>query len=81
MFFRIPFRRGTSGTFHGGLSTQKILPFGTTEEVKASCERLLSTEEAGGNIFAPSHDVEEDVPIENMLVFIEKARNQQGYKD
>jgi uroporphyrinogen decarboxylase len=68
-------------TFHGGLSTQRILPFGSPDEVRFECDRLLSAGADGGYIFAPSHDVEGDVPLENMLIFIEKAKNQPGYKE
>jgi uroporphyrinogen-III decarboxylase len=35
----------------------------------------------GGYIFAPAHDVEGDVPLENMLAFIELVQNQPGYQD
>jgi uroporphyrinogen-III decarboxylase len=34
----------------------------------------------GGYIFAPAHDVEGDVPLENMLAFIELIQNQPGYQ-
>jgi uroporphyrinogen decarboxylase len=57
--------------FHGGLSTQRTLPFGTVNEVRAETRRLLELGSAGGYIFAPAHDVEGDVPLENMLAFIE----------
>jgi len=66
-------------SFHGGLSTQRILPFGTADDVRDECDRLLEMGADGGYIFAPSHDVEGDVPLENMLVFIEKAKNQESY--
>jgi uroporphyrinogen-III decarboxylase len=35
---------------------------------------------SGGYIFAPAHDVEGDVPLENMLAFIELVQNQPGYR-
>ncbi len=39
--------------------------------------RLLEAGAAGGYIFAPAHDVEGDVPLENMLAFIQTVRAQQ----
>jgi len=65
--------------FFGGLSTQKTLPFGTVEEVRAESRRLLALGAEGGYIFAPAHDVEGDVPLENMLAAIETAQQQPGY--
>ena len=66
--------------FHGGLSTQQTLPFGTVEEVKDEVDRLLALGRDGGYILAPAHDVEGDVPLENMLAFIDTAKEQSGYK-
>jgi uroporphyrinogen decarboxylase len=62
--------------FHGGLSTQKLLPYGSPQEVRRESRRLLEAGGAGGYIFAPAHDVEGDVPLANMLAFIESAREQ-----
>ena len=42
--------------FHGGLSTQKTLPFLSAEEVKSETRRLLDAGKDGGYIFAPAHD-------------------------
>ena len=55
---------------------QKILPFGTREEVVAESERLLELGKEGGYIFSPSHSVESDTPFENILAFIEVAQKQ-----
>jgi uroporphyrinogen decarboxylase len=65
--------------FHGGLSTQRVLPFGTVEDVRDESCRLLELGRAGGYIFAPAHSVEGDVPLENMLAFIEAAQTQHGF--
>lgn len=61
-------------TFHGGLSVQSTLPRGTPDEVRRESERLLAAGREGSYIFAPSHDVTRDVPLENMLAFIEVAQ-------
>ena len=62
--------------FHGGLSMQKTLPFGTIEDVRRESEHLLKLGSEGGYIFSPSHSVESDTTMDNMLTFIEIAKNQ-----
>ena len=62
--------------FHGGLSTQRTLPYGTPEEVRRETARLIEHGRGGGYILSPAHDVEGDVPLQNMLAFIETAQSQ-----
>jgi uroporphyrinogen decarboxylase len=62
--------------FHGGLSIQKVLPFGTKEEVIAETKKLLELGREGGLILSPSHSVESDTSMENILAFVEVAQNQ-----
>ncbi len=65
--------------FHGGLSTQRTLPFGTVDDVRKETRRLLELGRDGGYIFAPAHDVEGDVPLQNILAFIEILHAQPGF--
>ncbi|MCE5251237.1 uroporphyrinogen decarboxylase family protein [bacterium] len=65
--------------FFGGLSTQRTLPYGTADDVRREVGRLIGLGGNGGYILAPAHAVEGDVPLENMLAFIEAVREQPGY--
>ena len=67
-------------SFHGGLSTQQTLPYGSVEDVKRATAKLLKAGNNGGYIFAPAHAVEGDVPLENMLAFIDVLHAQSGYR-
>jgi uroporphyrinogen decarboxylase len=64
--------------FHGGMSTQRTLPYGTVEDVRAETRRLIELGCDGGYIFSPAHAVEGDVPVENMVAFIEEIQAQPG---
>ncbi len=66
--------------FHGGMSTQHTLAYGSVQDVRAEAQRLLELGKEGGYIFAPAHAVEGDVPLENMLAFIDVTQSQPGFR-
>jgi uroporphyrinogen decarboxylase len=49
-------------------------------DVRVETNRLLELGGDGNYIFAPAHDVEGDVPLENLLTFIDIIQNQTGYR-
>lgn len=63
-------------SFWGGLSTQRLLPHGTPDEVRTQARHLIEAGASGGYILSPSHAVTGDVPLENMLALIEVAHEQ-----
>jgi uroporphyrinogen decarboxylase len=68
---------GKDLTFWGGISTQKTLPFGTPEDVRKEMRQTMKIlGKGGGYILAPSHELQKDVPLENMLAFIDEAQHQ-----
>ncbi len=63
----------------GGIDTQRTLPFGTPEEVRAEVrERLRIFTPGGGFVFAPIHNVQAGVPVENLLALFEALREYRG---
>ncbi len=66
---------GDMMVFHGGFDTQEVLPFGTEPEIEASVKRIMdSMNKNGGYIFAAAHNIQEDVPPENIVSMFRAAR-------
>lgn len=66
---------GDSITFHGGLDTQHVLPFGTVEEVRTEAKRLIEVfGKDGGYIFGPSQEFLPDIPLENIVAMYEVGK-------
>jgi uroporphyrinogen decarboxylase len=65
---------GRDIAFWGGIDTQRTLPFGTTEDVKAEVRRIIDTLGPSGLVLASSHNMQADVPPENIAALFEAAR-------
>lgn len=67
---------GNNISFYGGISTQKVLPYGTVEEVKSDVrEKKEVLGNNGRYILAPAHAVQIDVPVENVLALVEVMKS------
>ena len=63
---------GKDLTFWGGIDTQKILPYGTPEEVsKLASDTIKILGKGGGYIIATAQEVMKDVPIDNVKALVE----------
>ncbi|MEN3202272.1 MAG: uroporphyrinogen decarboxylase family protein [Atribacterota bacterium] len=67
--------------FWGGVSIQRLLPFGTPEEVQKETRRILKElGRGGGYIAAPSHALPRDIPCENIVALCEVLTNQGSFE-
>lgn len=68
-------RYGKKISFWGGINIQKTLPFGTVLDVKNEVkQRINELGRGGGYIIAPSHHIQLDVSIENIMAFFKAAK-------
>lgn len=67
---------GDQVSFWGTIGTQRLMPFGTPEEIKDEVKRIIHEFDAfnGGLIIAPTHFLEPDVPWENIIAFFEAVK-------
>jgi len=73
--YEIKLRFGRELSFYGGMSIQRVLPYGTPQVVRDEAHRLMDEiGRGGGYIIAPSHDMPGDIPIENMVAFFDAVR-------
>ena len=61
--------------FHGAIDNQRVLPFGTVEEVRAEVRHAIDALAADGTgyILAPCHNLQAVTPIENIVAMYEEA--------
>lgn len=65
----------------GGCDTQRVLPRGTPEEVQRDVrERLRIFAPGGGYVFAQVHNVQPDVPPENLVAMFQAVQEFGAYR-
>lgn len=68
-------RFGNKVVFWGGIDTQHVLPYGTVADVEAEVRKRISDLGPGGGfVVAPVHNIQPDVPPENILAMAEATR-------
>ena len=65
---------GKQLVFDGTIGTQTTMPFGTADDVRSVIrDRIATLGQDGALILSPTHVLEPEVPIENIMAFIEEA--------
>jgi uroporphyrinogen decarboxylase len=71
---------GQDITFWGGVDTQRVLPFGTPEDVRDEAKRRIDDLAPGGGfVFAAVHNIQAFVPAENIVTMFETALEHGEY--
>ncbi|NQT04590.1 MAG: hypothetical protein HQ577_01130, partial [Dehalococcoidia bacterium] len=66
--------------FWGAVDTQFVLPKGSTDDVKAEVRRRIrDLAPGGGYILGAVHNIQPDVPVENILAMYEAAKEYGKY--
>jgi len=66
---------GNDISFWGAIDTQKVLPFGTSQEVKEEVkQRIDDLASGGGYILASVHNIQDGIPPENIVAMYETAK-------
>jgi len=64
----------------GGVDTQKTLPFGSPDDVRAEvAERIRIFGKGGGFVFNTIHNLQSGVPVENVAAMMEAYRENCDY--
>ncbi|OPZ25833.1 MAG: methylcobalamin:coenzyme M methyltransferase [Lentisphaerae bacterium ADurb.BinA184] len=65
-------RFGRRLCFHGGVSIQKTMPYGSRDDIRREVRAIANTVgQDGGYIFCTSHNIQADTPIDNVMALME----------
>jgi len=65
---------GQKLTFWGAIDTRRVLPFGTTKDVREEVrQRILDLGPGGGYVVCPVHNIQPEVPPENVVAMYDAA--------
>jgi uroporphyrinogen decarboxylase len=71
---------GDKLTFWGTIDNQGTMPFGTVEDVINETKlRLKTVAPGGGLILGPAHNIQAQVPIENIMAFYDTVKKYGSY--
>jgi len=71
---RLKARYGDRICFWGGVDTQSVLPSGTVDDVRSEVRRRIGDLGTGGGyVVASVHNIQVDVPMENILAMADAA--------
>jgi len=60
--------------FHGGIDTQKLLPYGTTEQIRKEVRKIINLFQCRKIFVCPSQNFLPDIPTENLLAMYNTER-------
>ena len=64
----------------GGCNTQKVIPEGSQEEVRTMVhDRLKVFAPGGGYVFAQDHNIQSNVPPENIVAMFDAIKKHRSY--
>ena len=67
---------GDKLSFHGTIGTQTTMPFGTPDDVRREVYKNLEIAgDKGGLLVAPTHLLEPEVPVENVIAYIKACKD------
>jgi uroporphyrinogen decarboxylase len=66
--------------FHGAIDVQQVMPNASVEEIRQEvAHRINDLGPGGGYILAPCHNINVDIPLENVLATFEAAHEYGEY--